>query len=192
MFEPSYYTDKELKNADFKSIGKNVSISKNCTIIGLSNISIGNNVRIDGYCTIIATGELNIGSYVHIGAYCALFAKYGITIKDFCGLSQGVKIYTGSDDYGGEYLTNPTIPAKYTSNKNRGKVILNKHVLIGSGSVILPNVTIGKGSSVGALSLVSMSLDKWGVYFGSPVKKIKNRSKKLLELEKQLYQKLKG
>jgi galactoside O-acetyltransferase len=59
-------------------------------------------------------------------------------------------------------------------------------VLIGSGSVVLPGVTIGEGSAVGALSLVSMSLDEWGVYFGSPAKRIKARSKNLLEMEKLL------
>ena len=52
--------------------------------------------------------------------------------------------------------------------------------------MVLPGVTIGKGSSVGALSLVSVSLDEWGVYFGVPVKKINIRSKKILTLEKDL------
>jgi len=56
MFDPGYYNERDLREAGFKSIKKNVSIAKNCTIIGLSNISIGNNVRIDGYCSIIAAG----------------------------------------------------------------------------------------------------------------------------------------
>ena len=63
-------------------------------------------------------------------------------------------------------------------------VFLREHVIIGTGSVIFPGVTIGKGSSVGALSLVSVSLDEWGVYFGVPVRKINIRSKKILTLEK--------
>ncbi|MDP0590087.1 MAG: hypothetical protein QS748_13240 [Candidatus Endonucleobacter bathymodioli] len=68
MFDPGYYTENDLMKADFKSVGKNVSIAKNCTIIGLPNISIGDNVRIDGYCSIIAAGT----EYVTLGSYIQL------------------------------------------------------------------------------------------------------------------------
>jgi len=187
MFNPGYYTENELNDAGFKSIGKNVSIAKNCTIVGLSNISIGDNVRIDGYSSIIAAGSgyLTLGSFIHISSYCALFASNGIVMNDFSGLSQGVRIYSATDDYSGKYLTNATVPEKYTDVK-KGEVELKKHVIIGSGSVILPRLTIGEGASVGALSLVTKSLDSWGVYFGSPAKRLKTRSRDLLDLEKKL------
>jgi len=156
MFDPGYYTENDLMKAGFKSVGKNVSIAKNCTIIGLPNISIGDNVRIDGYCSIIAagTGYVTLGSYIHIGSYCMLSAGDGIVMDDFSGISQGVRIYSRTDDFSGEFLTNPMVPEKYIG-LTQGKVELRKHVIIGSGSVILPKVTIGEGSSVGALSLVT-------------------------------------
>ncbi len=187
IFNPGYYNEEELAGFGFKSIGTNVKIAKNCTIIGLSNISIGSNIRIDGNTTIIvpATGWLEIGSYIHIGGYCFLSAGNGITLKDFSGLSQGVRIYSRSDDYSGMYLCNPTVPEKFT-NITGGAVTLNKHVVIGSGTVIMPKVTIGEGSAVGAQSLVTLSLNPWGVFFGCPVKRIKDRSRQLLELEEEL------
>ena len=187
LFDPGYYNEDDLKNAGFKSLGKNVRIAKNCTIIGLDNIDIGSNVRIDGYCTIIAadTGWAKIESYVHIGGYCLLIAGDGIHLQDFSGLSQGVRIYSRTDDYSGNHLTNPTVPKEYTG-VTQGPVTLERHVIIGSGSVILPDITIGEGSSVGALSLVTKHLDPWGVYFGCPAKKLKARSKRLLELEAKL------
>lgn len=190
-FDPGYYSDSELKEFDFKKVGRNVRIAKNCTIIGLANISIGDNVRIDGYCSIIAAdnGYLNIGSFVHIGGYCMLSAGDGIEMSDFSGLSQGVRIYSRTDDYTGSYLTNPMVPEKYTGVTG-GKVLLERHVIIGTGSVILPNVCIGEGASVGALSLVTKNLDSWGMYFGSPAKKLKNRSKRLLEHEAELMNEL--
>ncbi|MDA8429799.1 MAG: acyltransferase [Geobacteraceae bacterium] len=188
-FDAGYFNEKELAGFGFKSIGSNVKIAKSCTIIGLANISIGNNVRIDDFCCIIAdkNGWLNIGSFIHIGGWCYLSAGDGITMEDFSGLSQGVKIYSRTDDYTGKALTNPTIPEQFTSVIH-GTVILKKHVIIGSGTVILPKVTIGEGSSVGALSLVTKSLDAWGVFFGSPVKRLKNRSKRLLEFETKLIE----
>lgn len=186
-FNPGYYDECDLKEAGFKSIGHNVRIARNCTIIGLENIELGNNVRIDGYCSIVAAGGgwLKLGSYIHIGSYCLLSAGDGIQMDDFSGLSQGVRIYSRTDDYSGKYLTNPTVPQKYTGI-TRGAVNIGRHVIIGSGSVILPKVMIGDGSSVGAQSLVTKSLEPWGVYFGCPVKRLKARSTRLLELEAEL------
>lgn len=184
-FNVGFFTEHELSGFGFKKLGRNISIAKNCTIIGLHNISIGDNVRIDGYSTIVAAGDgfLNLGSFIHIGSYSLLSAGAGITMNDFSGISQGVRIYSKTDDYSGEHLTNPTVPARYTGVKF-GKVVLGRHAIIGSGTVILPNVTIGEGSSVGAQSLVTKNLAEWGVYFGSPAKRIKNRKKNLLDLER--------
>ena len=185
IFNIEYINEKYLKQIGIKNVGKNVLICRNCTIIGIENISIGNNVRIDGYTSLIANHKsgLKIGSNVHIASYCMLNSRFGIDLEDFSGLSHGVKIYSASDDYSGNALTNPTIPEEYL-NLYKGRVKIGKHVIIGSGSVILPNLTIGEGCSIGANSLVNKSLEPWGVFFGSPVKKIKSRSKELLKLER--------
>jgi galactoside O-acetyltransferase len=185
-FNQVYFETKELRRLGFKSVGENVKIAKNTTIIGLNNISLGNNIRIDANVVIAAySGSLTLGSFIHIGCGCYLGCAGGITMSDFSGLSQGICIYSGTDDYTGKFLTNPTVPDKYLKVK-LAQVILGRHVIVGSGSVILPGVTIGEGSSVGALSLVTKSLDEWGVYFGVPVKKLKARSKDILKLEAEL------
>lgn len=184
LFNSGFYTEKDLVDVGFKSIGRNILIDKNCTIIGLNNISIGSNVRIDAYTTITASegGGLTIGSNIHIAGYCLLAASGGIIMEDFSAISHGTKIYSASDDYSGGYLTNAVIPDKY-KNVKRGLVTLKKHSLIGSSSVLLPGVVVGEGTTVGAMSLVSKSLDDWSVYAGIPAKKIKDRPKDLLKLE---------
>jgi galactoside O-acetyltransferase len=182
-FDQGYYNTDQLREMGFKHVGDNVQIAKNCTIIGLSNISLGDNIRIDGDVTLAcANGYLKIGSYVHIAGGCYLACAGGIELSDFSGLSQGIRIYSGSDDYSGKSLTNPTVPKKYL-NVNVKPVLIGRHVIIGSGTVVLPGVTIGNGSSVGALTLVNKSLAEWGIYIGSPVKKIKTRKKDLIEQE---------
>lgn len=187
LFNPGYYTEDDLQHAGFRSLGKQVRIAKNCTIIGLANIDIGDHTRIDGYSTLIADGQgsIRIGAHVHVGSHGFLSGAAGIVLADFCGLSQGVRIYSRTDDYSGEYLTNPTVPRQFTGGSS-GTVTLLRHVIVGSGSVILPGVTIGEGASVGALSLVNRSLDGWHVYAGTPVRPRKPRCKNLLELERQL------
>ena len=180
-----FYSDEELKNFGFKTIGKNVKIKKNVGIFFTENVSIGNNVRIDDF-TIIVASESNvlIGNNVHIAANCYIAGSDGFEMKDFSGLAPGVMVFSGSDDYSGKKLTNPTIPKKYIGG-TRGKVTLEKHVIIGAGTVVLPKLTIGEGVSVGALSLVNKTLKPWSVYFGIPVKRLRERSKEMLLLEKE-------
>jgi acetyltransferase-like isoleucine patch superfamily enzyme len=188
-FDPGYYNEEELREIGFKAVGNNVHIAKNNTIIGVENISIADNVRIDGYCTIVAgdDGWLELGSYIHVVGYSVLSAGDGIRMEDFSGLSQGVNVYSRSDAYTGKFLINPTVPERY-KGVHRGTVTLERHVSIGTGAVILPKLTIAEGSAVGALALVTKSLDSWGIYGGCPAKRLKDRSKNLLELEAQLRQ----
>lgn len=177
----SYYSNEELEKIGFKYLGTDVLISRKASIYGAGNISIGNNVRIDDFC--ILSGNITLGNYIHIAAYSALFGgTSGILMEDFCGLSSRCVIYADGDDYSGEALTNPTVDDRYR-NVIGGKVTFKKHVIIGTGTSIMPGVEIGEGTSVGSMSLVSKSLDSWGIYVGSPCRKLKDRSKKLLELE---------
>lgn len=187
-FDPGYFSDEQLVDFGFKKVGNNVRIAKNCTIIGQGNIELGNNVRIDGYCSIIAAGDgfAKIGSFVHIAGYCGIYAGKGVVLEDFSGLSAGVRIYTGTDDYSGRTLTNPTVPKKYTGVTS-GPVTLQRHVIIGTGSVILPGIRANEGAAVGALSLITKDLEAWSIYGGTPARKLRDRSKDLLEIEKQLF-----
>lgn len=180
----SFFTNDELKTIGLKSFGENVLISKKASIYMPESISIKNDVRIDDFCCIVGGNVgINIGSNVHIAFFCIIIGNGGVNINDFAGLSSRVSIYSATDDYSGLSLTNPTIPDKY-KNVIEGPVELGRHVIIGTNSTILPNVKIGEGCSVGANSLVTKNLADWGIYVGTPVKKIKDRSRKLLELEK--------
>jgi acetyltransferase-like isoleucine patch superfamily enzyme len=190
-FDRGYYTEHDLKNAGFAALGQNVRIGKNVTMVGLKNITIGSNVRIDDYSIIIASkGFLHLYDNVHIGGNSQLGCAGGITIKNFSGCSSGVRMFTQSDDYTGKWLTAsvtfpPTVDVTKYAATTTGPIVLEKYVIIGANSVILPNVTLSEGVAVGSLSLVTKSLPPWGVYFGAPVKKIKNRSKHMVELEQQ-------
>ena len=180
----SIHSPEVLRDMGFLSVGENVRVSTKASIYGASRISLGANSRIDDFCVLSAgKGGIYIGRNVHIAVMCSLIGKGRIEVHDFCNLSSRVSIYSSSDDYSGEYMTNPTVPEQYTNVDHRN-VVLERHVIIGSGSVILPGVTIGEGTAVGALCLVAKDLEPFGIYAGSPLKKIKARSRRLLELEK--------
>jgi galactoside O-acetyltransferase len=180
----NYLNENDLKNLKIKKVGKNVYLEKSCRVLGFKNIQIGSNVRIDSFCNLIVhNGFLKIEDNVHIGSFCHLVATGGIKLMKYSGLSQGVKVYSASDDFSGKYMTNPTVSKKFTNIKIK-PVVLEKHVIIGSNSVILPGSIIHEGAAVGALTLVNKSLDKWTIYQGSPARKIATRSKDLIEKEK--------
>ncbi|MEW6237344.1 MAG: acyltransferase [Candidatus Omnitrophota bacterium] len=180
-----YLTENELKNYGFRRLGKNIKIHNRASVYGVENISLGDHVRIDDFTIIIATGPLEIGHYVSIPNFCFIGAKYGLVMEDFVTLAPGVKIFTSSDDYSGEFLSGPIVPPEMTGGK-KGKVTLGKHVLIGAGSVVLPACALGEGCSVGALSLVNKDLEPWGVYAGVPAIRLKDRRQDMLEWEKKL------
>lgn len=165
------------------SVGANVQISKKASIYAPKNIFIANNVRIDDYCVITGGAGISIGRFVHIACFCALYGGGGIVLEDFCGLSSRVSIFSESDDYDGESLTNPLIPRMFKPGYVSERVLIKRHSIVGAHSVILPGVTLNEGVAVGANSLVVRDCNEWTVYVGSPAKRIKNRSKHLLELE---------
>lgn len=178
----SFYDREELEQIGFKHLGENVLVSRKASIYGAKNISIGNNVRIDDFC--ILSGNITIGDYVHISAAALLFGgTCGIVIKDFVAISSRTAVYAESDDYSGIAMTNPTVPDE-CRNVTGGEVIVEKHVIVGTGCTILPGVHLGEGVSVGSMSLINKSLEEWGMYVGIPCRRIKDRSKKLLEYEK--------
>lgn len=182
----AFLTQQQLSTMGFAELGNNVLISDKASIYGASRIKIGSNVRIDDFCVLSAgEGGIEIGCYIHIAVYSSLIGAGKITLADFVNISSKVAIYSSNDDYSGEYMTNPMVPAEYT-NVTHADVTLAKHVIIGSGSVLLPGVTLYEGAAVGSLSMVTKDCEAFGVYIGAPAKKIKNRKRDLLALESRL------
>lgn len=179
----AFLTRDEIDSMGFQSVGENVYLSDKASYYNCKNIAIGNNTRIDDFSVLSAgDGGIEIGSYVHIAIGVSLIGAGKISIKDFAGLSSRVSVYSSNDDYSGEFMTNPMVPAELT-NVTSLPVTIGKHAIIGSGTVILPGLSIEDGVAVGALSLVTKNCEAFSVYIGTPAKKIKKRKRDLLELE---------
>lgn len=179
----SFLSREEIYALGLKKIGKNVKISKKCSIYS-SDIVIGDNVRIDDFC--ILSGKIRLGNYIHIAAYTALYGgTEGIYIYDYANLSSRVTVYSVNDDYTGKTMSNLTILNKY-KNVNNKKVIIHKHVIVGSTSVILPGVELNEGSAFGCFSFINCNSEPWSINVGIPAKKIMRRSRDLLDLELKL------
>jgi len=175
---------------EFLSIGRDVSIWEKAQVIGPEKIEIGDSVIIDDFVLVIGGEITKLGSFIHIGAFSSIVGGGKLVMEDFSGLSGGVRIYTGNEDYLGSCLTNPAVPAPYRIPQ-RGFVTIKKHAIIGTNSIIFPNVTIGEGAVIGANSLVKKDCEPWTINVGSPAKPVKARPReRILELEKELRQDL--
>lgn len=176
----AYWTQSELAKMGFASVGKHVFLSKSATFDHPEHIHLGDRVRIDAYSCLIASQPIRIGSNVHFGTSVTINAAAEVSIGDYSGISAGTKIFTSDDDYGGDYLTGPTVDPELT-RITVAHVTLGQHCIVGANSVILPGAVLNDGVAVGALSLVKGELEEWTICGGIPARILKKRSKSLLD-----------
>lgn len=124
----------------------------------ISCIEIGNNFSASDFFHIGCSNKIFIGENVLIGS------KVHITDH-----AHGI--------YHGESQSSPgTAPAERRLTKD-GFVKIGDNVWIGDGVVILPNVSIGNGSIIGANSVISKSIPENVIAVGIPAKVIKKWDK---------------
>ena len=100
---------------------------------------------------------LELGYKSDIGAFSYINAKYGVIIEEYVQLGSHCSLYSLS-----------------TIDDKQGKVHLKKNSRIGSHSTVLPGVTIGENSIVGAHSLVIDDIPDNVIAFGVPAKVIRS------------------
>ncbi len=97
--------------------------------------------------------NLKLGKKTDIGAFTYINAKYDVVIEENVQIGSHCSIYSES-----------TIDGK------KGKIVLKKNCRIGTHSVIMPGVTVGENSIVGAFSFVDKDIPANVVAFGIPAK----------------------
>ena len=174
----NFYTDDELQVL-FKSVGKSCRISKKACIYGADKMVVGNNVRIEDNC--ILNGNITIGNNVTVCAFCLFDGHAGITIGDDVTFAAKVSIHSGSDDYSGRSMFGTYVPSKFRKYHVNGHVFIQDHCLIGDSAIIMPGVTLAEGTAVGAQAFIKQSTEPFGIYAGTPARRIKERSRDFVE-----------
>ena len=158
----SYFISQSLLKKKFKKIGKNCKISNKASFIGEKNIIIGDNVRVDDFAVIVAyDGNITIGSDTHIGSLSYILGSGGVKIGKYCNISQGVKIYSKSNNY-----------KKKKKTTYKAKVVISDNCIIGSNVVILPGSKLNENVRIGALTLVNKEIKSNRLYFGKKTKNL--------------------
>lgn len=177
----AFLSPDQIASLGFAAVGHDVLISDRAAVYGAEKMSIGDHVRIDDFC--VVSGRVTIERNVHLSVFCNVAGGgEGIVFEAFSGLSPGCHVFTETDDYTGEGLTNPTVPREFR-RESRAAVRLGRHCIVGTNSLVFPGVELAEGCSVGAMSMVTRSTEPWGIYAGVPARRVKDRSRALLEKE---------
>lgn len=139
------------------------------------NLTTGIGCRIETFPQLITRSKLlKFGSNVQLNDYVHITAAYSVEIGD--NVLMASKIYI-SDCTHGSYIGNEEDSDPMTLPVDRPlsvkSVKIEDNVWLGEFVSILPGVTVGKGTIVGANSVVSKSLPPYVIAVGSPAKPIK-------------------
>ena len=179
----------EASGIGFHRVGSNVKVYKMAIILSPETVTLGSDIIIDDFVFIGAHKRLVLGNRVHISSHSSITGGGRVLLSDFSGMGSGVRLISGTDDFTDGRLNGSAIPQEFRET-HRGTIILEPHAIIGTNAVVLPDVTIGEGATVGAGSVVTRSLEPWGVYVGSPARRIKTRPRDVvLENERRLFEK---
>jgi acetyltransferase-like isoleucine patch superfamily enzyme len=102
------------------------------------------------------TDRFTLGYKTDIGAFSYINAQKGVIIEDFVQIGSHCSIYSVS-----------------TIDNKQGEVRLKRGCRIGSHSVIMPGVTIGEGSIIGAFSFVNVTIPDNVLAYGVPAKVVR-------------------
>lgn len=97
--------------------------------------------------------SFTLGNKTDIGAFTYINASHGVVVEDNVQIGSHCSIYSVS-----------------TIDNKKGKITLKKNCKIGSHSVVMPGVTIGENSVIGAFSFVNKDIPANVVAFGIPAK----------------------
>lgn len=175
----------DLLRMGFSAVGENALISDRASFYNCPAIRIGNHVRIDDFCVLSAgAGGIALGDFIHVAVYSLMIGAGAIALADFSNISSRVAIYSSTDDFSGATMTNPMVPSEFTGVSSE-PVRIGRHVVVGCGSVVLPGALLEDGVAVGALSLVKGRCEAFGTYAGIPARRIGERSRALLAVERE-------
>ncbi len=171
-----------------KYCGKDVVLYPLAKMIRAQNAEIDDASRILDNVFIDAGKSLKIGKYSMITWFTLIEGGATTCIGDRVFIGPGTKILTSTYKLHGVF-TNENLPKKYQEIMY-GDITIENDAYIGANCTIMPGVTIHEGAVIGANAFVDKDVEPWGIYVGTPCKRIGERHKPTEEMYKQLMEEL--
>ena len=160
----------------YNGVAKHMPKSNCCLSFGAKRIRvvlakgfvkhIGNNVNIEKGA--VFGRSITIGNNSGVGINCIIQGK--VTIHDNVIMGPEVYIYTRNHRH--DMLNIPMIQQGFEEER---EVVIDDDVWIGSRVTILPGVHVGKGSILGAASVITKDVPPYVIMGGNPAKILKER-----------------
>lgn len=173
---------------DLQYCGKDVVLYPLAKMIRACNAKIDDYTRILDNAFIDAGKSLEIGKHSMITWFVLIEGGANTKIGDRVFIGPGTKILTSTYSidgfYSAEFVPDECHEISY------GDITIKNDAYIGAECVVMPGVTIGEGAVAGANCLVNKDLEPWGIYVGSPCRKIGERKRPSEEMTKILMDKV--
>jgi galactoside O-acetyltransferase len=156
----------------FRRCGSGLKLRMSTTILGHGNIAIGNRFVSMGnlYLYALDAGELEIGDDCDVNTNVQFGASSGrLIIGNNVMIGPNVVVRVSNHGMARDKPMIAQLP-------QRGEVIIEDDVWIGSNAVITPDVRVAKGTIVGAGAVVTRSTEPYSIVAGVPAKKIGERT----------------
>jgi acetyltransferase-like isoleucine patch superfamily enzyme len=156
----------------FAAIGTNVIFEPGVLVFHPESIRLGSNVYV-GHNAILKAyfqNQMIVGDNTWIGQQCFFHSAGGLRIGSCVGIGPGVKVITSYHTEEGS-----SIPILF-SDIETAEVVIEDDCDIGMGAIVLPGVTIGRGSIIGAGSVVTSNVEPLSVMAGVPARLLRARA----------------
>ncbi|MGH7898002.1 MAG: acyltransferase [Candidatus Binatia bacterium] len=114
-------------------------------------------------------GSIRIGDHCEVGPNCYLLGAGGIEIGNCVRMGAATMIFSSGEDYSMEHAEKPRAVHWFK------KVTIKDFANIGSGTIIVPGVTIGVAAVIGAGAVVTHDVPDYKIVAGAPAKVIGDR-----------------
>lgn len=164
----------------FKKVGKLRTFGIPFGIVGGEYMELGDNITISKDCRLEVTAEwygekysprLIIGNNVILRPRCHVGCINEVRIED--NVTFGERVYVTDHIHGISIYEHMKIPPHDRPLYSKGKVVIEECVSVGENCAIMPGVTIGAHSIIGANSVVTKDVPPYSIVAGVPAKVLK-------------------
>jgi len=138
-------------------------------------VIIGNHVAID--CFVYISTKITLADWIHIAPFVSIIGGVHseLLMGNFTVIAAGARIICATDDWMSSLL-GATIPLEYKTITAQ-PIVIEDFAGVATNAVIMPGVTMARGSMAAANSLIVKNTEEWGIYMGTPAKLIGYRDK---------------
>ena len=157
-----------------KSVGEGVRLMPLAKIANAHVVELGDHTRVRDFVFIWGGQGVKIGKHCDVQPHVVVWGGGVLEMHDRISVGPGSVILTAVYSHE-EGLKMVDGLGEGSAKALYGKVTVHSDVYIGANCTLMPNITVGEGAVLGAGSFVNKDCEPWGIYVGSPAKKIGTR-----------------